>query len=130
MQYANPFTPTFGQVPSTYRDLSDGDLALACVLSIGYFTARRDYRIEREAPAGKGYADLVFWPRPGRDVPAMVVELKAGGTADDAVAQIQSRDYASALADYPGALLVGIAYDPDARAGAYKAHQCVIKVVE
>ena len=103
--------------------------SLACVLSIAYYAARRDYRIEREAPAGKGYADLVFWPRPGRDVPAFVVELKAGGSAADAVAQIRSRGYADALRDHPDALLVGVSYDPSPKSDAYKTHECVIEPI-
>ena len=101
--------------------------ALACVLSIAYYAARRSWRIEREVPAGKGYADLVFWPRPGSAVPAVVVDLKAGASAQDAIAQIRDRDYASALADYPGTLIVGISYDPDSKSVDYKEHGCVIE---
>lgn len=101
--------------------------SLACVLSIAYYAARRDYRIEREAPAGKGFADLVFWPRPGRSCPAIIVELKAGGTAAQAIAQVRSRDYASVLEDYSGALIVGLAYDPNSCSDDYKEHECLIE---
>lgn len=50
--------------------------SLACVLSIAYYSARKDYIIHREFATGNGFADLVFIPRNGRNLPAMIVELK------------------------------------------------------
>ncbi|MBP7249824.1 MAG: PD-(D/E)XK nuclease domain-containing protein [Selenomonas sp.] len=67
----------------------------------------------RELPAGKGFADLVFLPRPRHaEKPALVVELKWDKGAMAAIRQIKEKGYAGALADYAGEiLLVGISYD-------------------
>ncbi|MBQ9002512.1 MAG: AAA family ATPase [Eggerthellaceae bacterium] len=101
--------------------------SLACAVALAYYAARRTHAIEREAPAGKGFADLLFRPRPGVDAPAFVVELKAGGTPDEALAQIRARGYAEALSAYREVFLVGIAYDPDSSAEEYKTHLCAIE---
>ncbi len=50
--------------------------SLSCALTIAYYTARNYYMIIRELPAGKGFADLAFIPRPNTNKPAMIVELK------------------------------------------------------
>ncbi len=42
-------------------------------------------------PAGDGYADIVFLPLPGRDKPAIAVELKYNKTAQTAVQQIKDK---------------------------------------
>lgn len=52
--------------------------SLACVLSIAYYSARKDYIIHREFATGNGFTDLVFIPRNGRNLPVMIVELKKG----------------------------------------------------
>lgn len=49
--------------------------SLSCVISLAYYSARKTYTIERELPAGKGFADLVFLPRKNNSNPAMIVEL-------------------------------------------------------
>lgn len=97
--------------------------ALACVTSLAFYTARRTHKIVREMPAGEGFADLVFIPKPGVDAPGMVVELKRGGTPVDAIAQIRDRKYAESLSGIARkVLLVGISYDPDT-----KKHSCIIE---
>ena len=101
--------------------------SLACALALAYYSARRTHAVEREAPAGRGFADLIFRPRPGVDAPALVAELKAGGAPEDAIAQIRGKRYADALEAYPEVLLVGISYDPDAGSSAHKAHRCAIE---
>ncbi len=53
--------------------------SLRCVIRLAYYNAMNEYTIIDEMPTGKGYADLVFIPRPCSDKPAMVVELKYGG---------------------------------------------------
>ena len=74
-------------------------------------------------PAGKGFADLVLVPRAGKSEPAIVIELKYGGSARQAMDQIRERDYAHALReDYGAVLLVGIAYNPKT-----KKHTCLIE---
>jgi hypothetical protein len=100
--------------------------ALSYTLSLGFFAARAYYTVIRELPTGKGFADLVFLPRPYcLDKPALVVELKWDKGADTALTQIHRREYPAALRDYAGLLLlVGISYDK-----ATKAHECRIEQV-
>lgn len=96
--------------------------SLACVLSIAYYSARKDYIIHRELATGNGFADLVFIPRKGRNLPAMIVELKKGHSVEEAVQQIKDNDYLHKVSEYSGEmLLVGINYDEQ------KGHTCKIE---
>lgn len=105
----------------TYND----ENSLACAIGLAYYSARKDYRLVREMPAGKGFADIVFLPLPFVDKPALVVELKYNQTADTAIGQIKSRRYTQAFGGYAGeVLLVGISYD---RKNKNKPHSCVIE---
>lgn len=82
----------------------------------------------REFPTGRGFADVVFLPLPGRRKPAIVVELKFDKSASAALAQIRERQYTRALEGYSGEiLLVGVNYDKDS---SEKMHSCVIERVE
>lgn len=97
--------------------------SLACVLSLAYVAARKDYVIVRELPAGKGFADIVLVPRRNVDKPAVVLELKYDKSAEGAITQIKEKRYADALREYVGeVVLVGINYDKD-----NKRHECVIE---
>ena len=97
--------------------------SMACVLSIAYYFAHGDYIFHREYASGKGYADLVLIPRKNVDSPAVVIELKYGHSAEEAIAQIKERRYWEKVSDYSGdVLLVGICYDKEA-----KTHDCIIK---
>ena len=103
--------------------------ALACVVTLAFYTARNQYEIIRELPTGKGYADIAFLPRPNESVPAIVVELKKEQDASIALEQIKNRQYAEKLLDYSGEIiLVGINYttDPDTN---YKKHICKIEKI-
>ena len=75
-------------------------------------------------PAGKGFADLVFVPRPQHgDKPALVVELKWNHDAETAIRQIKEKEYAGTLRNYAGkVILVGINYDKKT-----KHHECRIE---
>ena len=84
----------------TYND----ENSLGCAIGLAYYSARKDYKIIRELPAGKGFADIVFLPLPHTDKPAMVVELKYGKTAGAAIQQIKDRNYTQALGGYSGRL--------------------------
>lgn len=55
-----------------------------------YYNAINEYTIVDEMPAGKGYADIIFIPRPFSDKPAMIIELKYNKSAEGAIAQITS----------------------------------------
>ena len=97
--------------------------SLACVLTIAYYTAKKDYLMIRELPTGKGFADIVLLPRPARNLPAIILELKYDNTAETAIDQIKDKRYTDSLLDYVGELvLVGINYDKQS-----KRHQCVIE---
>ena len=56
--------------------------------------------------------------------PAIVLELKAGKSAEEAIQQIKNRDYAAKVRKYRDILLVGINYDKDDTA---KPHTCKIE---
>ncbi len=64
--------------------------ALSYCISFAYFKARDYYRIERENPSGKGFADLVFKPK--GDKPALLVELKWQDSPDTAINQIKEKN--------------------------------------
>ena len=96
--------------------------ALACVISIAYYSARKKYIMHRELATGKGFADIVFIPRRNVDSPAIVVELKHAQSADSAIAQIKAKQYTEKIAEYTGEIvLVGINYDD------VKGHSCLIE---
>ena len=99
--------------------------SLSCVISLAYYSARKIYTIERELPAGKGYADLIFQPRKNNSNPAIIVELKYDKTVVGAIQQIKEKQYSDCLKDYSGEiLLVGINYNKDT-----KKHDCMIEKV-
>ena len=100
--------------------------SLSSILSIGYLSTMRYYfKPIREFPAGRGFADFVYLPKPeySRDYPALVVELKWNQNAQTAIRQIKNRQYPEAVANYTdNILLVGISYDKK-----HKTHNCVIE---
>ena len=100
--------------------------SLSSVLAIAYLSAMQYYfKPIRELPAGRGFADFVFIPKPEyrSSYPALIVELKWNRTAQAAVMQIKDKKYYSSILDYTGEiLLVGINYDKDT-----KEHQCLIE---
>lgn len=99
--------------------------SLSCAIGLAYYSARKDYRLIRELPAGRGFADIVFLPLPSVAKPALVVELKYDKTAAAAIQQIKDRHYTQALEGYSGELLlVGINYDKENKD---KPHSCVIE---
>jgi len=105
----------------TYND----ENSLACAISLAYYSARKDYRMIRELPTGRGFADVVFLPLPFSKKPAMVIELKYDKSADTVLRQIRDRQYTRALEGYSGEiLLVGVNYD---NGSVNKPHSCVIE---
>lgn len=97
--------------------------SLSCAIGLAYYSARKDYRMIRELPAGYGFADIVFLPLPHTAKPALVVELKYNQSCHAAIQQIKERKYIRALEGYCGEiLLVGINYNKKD-----KRHSCVIE---
>ena len=103
--------------------------SLSSVLAIAYLSAMQYYfKPVREMPAGRGFADFVFIPKPQylNSYPALVVELKWNKNVSTALAQIKERKYPQSLMEYTGdILLVGINYDKK-----NKAHECEIEQYE
>ena len=56
----------------TYNDES----SLAAAIGLAYYSARKDYRLIREMPTGRGFADIIFLPLQHAKRPAIVVELQ------------------------------------------------------
>lgn len=107
----------------TYND----ENTMACAIGLAYYSARKDYKLIREFPTGKGFADIVFLPLPHTGKPALVVELKYNKSVHAAIQQIKDRQYTQALEHYSGEiLLVGLNYNKD---NADKKHSCVIEKV-
>ena len=74
--------------------------ALACVLSLAFYTARKKYLMIREFPSGKGFADIVMLPFPSADLPVIVLELKYNKSASSAIHQIRKQEYFESLQQY------------------------------
>lgn len=100
--------------------------SLSSVLSIAYLSTMQYYfKPVREMPAGRGFADFVFIPKPeyAENYPALLVELKWDKNVAAAIQQIKEKRYPSVLKQYTGnILLVGISYDKKS-----KEHHCVIE---
>lgn len=111
----------------------NSEAELGAVVRWAYLQAIDYYRIEREDKAGVGYADYIFYPFK-RDDDAIIIELKAGATAEQAIEQIKDRQYALRFAgkigekpEYTGRILaVGIAY---AKGDTGKKHSCRVEVL-
>lgn len=103
----------------------NNEFAMGCAVILAYWSARKDYKIIREMPAGYGYADIIFLPLPGRGKPAIVVELKYNKAAQTAIWQIKNKKYADVLKGYSGeVVLVGINYEKDKKE---VGHSCKIE---
>ncbi len=108
----------------------NNEQALRSVIKRAYFSYGDEYLMFEELPAGSGYADIVYLPKRGSILPALVIELKWNHSASGAIAQIKDRRYPEAVKGYGGEiLLVGISYDREAPAGKRK-HQCRIEKYE
>ena len=98
--------------------------SLANVIAISLFLSTTNtYNVVRKLPTGKGYADLVYLPKPGVNKPALLIELKFDKSAQTAITQIKEKNYLQFFKNYKGeVLLVGINYSKDT-----KTHQCIIE---
>ena len=103
--------------------------SLSSVLSIAYLSSMQYYfKPIREFPAGRGFADFVFIPKPEFQnyYPALVVELKWDKSVRAALDQIRDGKYPESVACYAGELLlVGINYNEKT-----KEHECRIEKYE
>lgn len=105
----------------------NNEQALRSVIQIAYYSYPDYYVRFQELPCGEGYADLVYIPKRGSQMPLLVVELKWNRSAQGAIAQIKKNRYFEPLQDYGGdILLVGINYDKNAKTER-RRHSCVIE---
>jgi hypothetical protein len=108
-----------GTAPLFYND----EQALRSVIRFAYISCVDEYLRIEELPTGIGYADVVFIPKKGSALPAMIVELKMNKSADSAIDQIKNRNYPQAIEDCGSdILLVGVNYDEKS-----KKHTCRIE---
>ena len=106
--------------PLWYND----EQALRAIIKLAFFTYRDHYIKLEELPSGIGYVDLAYIPKKYDPSPALIVELKAGGTSEEALEQMQSRHYVSSVEGLgTDVLLVAITYDKKDKS---KQHHCRI----
>lgn len=104
----------------------NNEQALRGVIKTAYLSSMDYYSKMEEIPAGKGVADMVFFPKAGTQKPALIVELKWNRSEQEAMNQILDKKYVRVLKDYHGTvLLAGINYDEKS-----KTHGCVIREIE
>ena len=103
--------------------------SLSSVISIAYLGAMHNYfKPLREMPAGYGFADLLYVPKPQylQKYPALLIELKWNKDVHTALEQIKVKKYPEAVKEYTGEIwLVGINYDKKT-----KQHTCIIEKYE
>lgn len=109
----------------------NNELELSAVVNLVYLAARDKYRVEREDKAGEGYVDFIFYPE-RRNTDAIILELKIDCTPEEAIRQIESKNYALRFQGklgekpkYTGKILaVGISYNKKT-----KQYSCKVKVL-
>lgn len=102
--------------------------SLSCAIALAYYSARKYYKVIRELPTGRGFADVAFVPLPHSGKPAIVIELKYNKSAYAAIQQMKEKHYSKALEGYSGEiLLVGVNYDKDK---GNKKHSYIIEKLE
>ena len=103
----------------------NNEQALRSVVKTALLAAINEYARVEELPGGRGYADIVYLPRRGSMLPALVVELKWNKPVTTALDQIHNQDYPEVLRDLNvPILLVGVTYN-----ARTKQHACRIEVL-
>ena len=103
----------------------NNEQALRAVVKLAFFTYRDHYIKLEELPGGTGYVDIAYIPKKYDPSPALIIELKAGGTPEEAIGQIRSRNYPASVDGLgTSVVLVAITYD---KADKTKSHHCRIE---
>lgn len=111
-----------GTAPMFYNN----EQALRSVIRFAYISCVDEFVRIEELASGRGYADVVFFPKKASSMPALLIELKWDKTEDGAIKQIKSKNYPQVLKDYGGdILLVGVNYDVKSQ-----KHTCKIETYE
>ena len=101
----------------------NNEQALRSVIRFAYISCVDEFIKIEELASGRGYADVVFYPKRASAMPVLLIELKWNRTEEGAIKQIKDRDYPQVFQDYGGEiLLVGINYDEKSR-----THTCRIE---
>ena len=101
----------------------NNEQALRMVIMLAYVSRVDDYCDFQELPSGKGYADILFFPKKKSRKPALLIELKWNQSTGGAIEQIKEKGYCDAISGYGGDIfLVGINYDEKE-----KKHSCEIE---
>lgn len=108
-----------GTAPLFYND----EQALRSVIKFAYISCVDEFFRIEELPTGLGYADVVYLPKRGAEMPILLIELKWNKTKEGAIDQIKKKNYPQVLEGFGSEiLLVGINYDEKS-----KKHTCVIE---
>ncbi|ORX64713.1 hypothetical protein BCR32DRAFT_297968 [Anaeromyces robustus] len=86
-------------------------ITLGFIVKYAYFDAKIKYNIEQEKEVGEDVVDFIFYPKDILNGIVIILELKIGKSAKDAIKQIYERQYYNGLREkgYKGkVLLVGI----------------------
>ena len=103
----------------------NNEQSLRSVIKLAFFAYKDKFTQLEELASGDGYADIVYLPKKGIDMPIMVIELKWNRSAETALDQIRRKHYPDVLEGRDEQiLLVGISYDKD---DPEKKHSCVIE---
>lgn len=70
---------------------------LKCVIHLAYYAAADLYELLFETPAGKGYADCIMRPK-RNSYPGIVIELKYNKSTEDAMSQMEAKQYQKVFA--------------------------------
>ena len=106
---------------------ANNENALRAVIQLACFSYRDYYLKMEELPTGLGYADIVYLPKQGETVPALLIELKWNKSAETAIDQIKKKKYPEVLRDYGGEiLLAGISYNKNITSEG-RRYTCVIE---
>ena len=104
------------QIEKVHREATNplnanNENSLRAVIQLAYFSYKDYYLKMEELPTGLGYSDIVYLPKQGQAVPALLVELKWNQSTETAIDQIKRKKYPEVLEGYGGdLLLVGISY--------------------
>ena len=109
----------------TAPNFYNNEQALRSVIKMAYISGIDYYTRIDELSTGKGYTDMVFWPKQNTSCPALIVELKWDKSSEKAVDQIMEKQYSSVFKNFSGTVLkVGINYSVKD-----KKHSCKIERV-
>ncbi len=110
---------TFGISPLFYND----EQALRSVVKFAYISCANNYIKVEELPSGRGFADIVYIPRPGEMLPVLLIELKMDDSSEGAIGPIKDRKYPKVFENIKGeVVLCGINYNSKT-----KKHECRIE---